>query len=90
MMKDLHFSDDEVEALFPCKGEEGQDVQVSQQAVVEAAQALGVPLDANILWHTPDVFAVRYGSSFVASAQVGDLVVRFHGPDGDFREGDAK
>ena len=76
-----------VEDMFQC-GDEGANVQPSPWAVRVAGAMLGE--SEVVQWHTPDVFAVRYGSSYVATATAGILAVRFHGPDGDFREGDDK
>jgi hypothetical protein len=41
-----------------------------------------------LVWHLPDVFAVRYGSSYVATASHGDQRVRFLMDAGTFQEGD--
>ena len=83
---DITLPDTVAEALFPCTGEEGAGVYPSLRAVAIAYGILGT--QHGVQWHTPDVFSVRYGSSYVATAQVGSLAVRFHSDDGDFREGD--
>ena len=43
-----------------------------------------------IQWHCPNVFSIRYGSSYVATATAGVLAIRFHSNEGDFQEGDDK
>jgi hypothetical protein len=85
---DITLPDDVAEALFPCKGEEGTLVEPSTWATRVARAMLGE--SEVVQWHTPDVFAVRYGSSYVATATAGSLAVRFHSDEGDFREGDDK
>ena len=74
--------------MFPACGEEGTCVQPSAWAVRVAGAMLGE--SEVVQWSTPDVFAVRYGSNYVATATAGNLAVRFHTDEGDFREGDDK
>lgn len=83
---DLKFPVETIEDLFPC-GDEGENVRPSEAAIAKAGEVLGVSR-GELLWHTPDVFSVRYGSSYVASASAGDKKVRFHSTEGDFKEGD--
>jgi len=83
---DITLPDDTINELFPCTGEEGTDVQVTDRAVAIVYGVLGVQV--GMQWHTPDVFSVRYGTSYVATATVGNLALRFHDNVGDFREGD--
>jgi hypothetical protein len=80
---------DTVEELFPCTGEEGTNVQASTRANTVATALMGLG-GAIVAWKLPDAFAVRYGSSYVATATVRDTSVRFHMDQGDFREGDDK
>lgn len=87
---DLKFPLEVIDALFPSMGEEGQDVKTTPASVAHACTALGVPEGTELQWHLPDVFSVRYGSSYVATARHGDLAVRFHSTEGEFREGDDK
>lgn len=85
---DLKFPLATVDDLFPCDGDEGQDVRPTAEATARAAAELGVNVQ-DIEWFAPDVFSVRYGSSFVATAHAGGKgKVRFHSDEGDFREGD--
>ena len=78
---------DELERMFPY-GDEGAQVQASAEAEAAACNALGLPVGTSLQWHLPDVFAVRYGSSYVASATHGDKKIRFHRRQGNFKEGD--
>jgi hypothetical protein len=84
---ELTHSVDETEALFPSSGDDGEDVQATQEAQARAADAMGVKAE-ELVWHLPDVFAVRYGSSYVATASHGDQRVRFLMDAGTFQEGD--
>jgi hypothetical protein len=84
---DLKYTLATIDELFPSDDEEGQNVRVSYFAAEVAARLLGVPQD-ELLWHAPDVFSVRYGSSYVASASANGKKVRFHSTEGDFKEGD--
>lgn len=84
---DLTFTLDEIYKLFPCDEEDGKNVVVTPCASTHAAKALGVQTK-DLIWHTPDVFSVRYGSSYVASAYCKGLRVRFQCEEGDFKEGD--
>lgn len=93
MIKDIKFPLEVIDQLFPHEGEEGERVWPTSVAEAHAKAALGIvdtPDSTTVLeWHLPDVFDVRYGSSYVASAWVGSNKVRFHTSDaGDFREGD--
>ena len=76
-----------VDDMFQC-GDEGANVQPSAWARRVAGAMLGE--SEVVQWHTPDVFAVRYGSNYVATATAGNLAVRFHSEYGNFREGDDK
>lgn len=77
-----------IDDLFPSEGEEGQDVRPTRAASDIAARVLGVPWTL-VTWFAPDVFNVRYGSSYVATAHApGGDKVRFHSNEGDFKEGD--
>ena len=85
---DLKFPLKVIDDLFPSEGEEGQNVKPSIAATARAAAELNVPWQ-EVQWTCPDVFSVRYGSSYVATARAGDNAVRFHTSDaGDFRYGD--
>lgn len=84
---DLKFPLAKVEDLFPCPNPDGQAVKVSDEAKELALTALKCKPE-ELLWHTPDVFDVRYGSSYVATAHFGGDRVRFHSTEGDFKEGD--
>ena len=85
---DITLPADVIAIKFPCTGEEGTGVQPSPWAVRVVAAIVGY--SEGVQWHTPVVFAVRYGSSYVATATAGTLAVRFLSEDGDFREGDDK
>ena len=85
---DITLPDDVAYIMFPCTGEEGTGMHPGPWAVRVAGAMLGE--SEVVQWHTPDVFAVRYGSSYVATAKAGSLAVRFHSADGTFREGDDK
>jgi len=84
---ELKFPLDKVEDLFPCPDPDGHNVQVSNEAKELAATSLKCKAE-ELLWHTPDVFSVRYGSSYVATAHHNGNRVRFHSDEGDFKEGD--
>ncbi len=89
---ELHFAPELIEEMFPC-GDEGENVRSTPMAEAHAKVALDlldVPSNTELGWHLPDVFSVRYGSSYVASATYGNKTVRFHSTDGTFREGDDK
>jgi hypothetical protein len=81
---------DELELLLPCLGEEGQDVYPSPEVIALALGVLQAPDDALLRWHLPDVFSVRYGSSYAGAVRWGNLELRLHGDYGDFREEDVK
>ena len=87
---DLKFPLRIIEQLFPYEGEEGENVKPSESATARAAAELNVPWQ-EIRWVAPDVFKIRYGSSWVATAISKDgKKVRFHSSDaGDFMPGDA-
>ena len=86
---DLKFPLVIIEELFPAQGADGESVAPSDLATARAAAQLDVPWQ-EIRWVAPDVFAIRYGSSWVATAISKDgRRVRFHTSDvGDFRSGD--
>jgi hypothetical protein len=86
-LKDIYLPLDVIDELFPTETEEGHNVMPSIAATTLAATALDVPCQ-DITWHAPDVFDIRYGSSYVATARAGDKAVRFHSNEGDFQEGD--
>lgn len=75
--------------LFPAQGEDGTEVLANPLARARAAEALGCGIN-ELTWHLPDIFAVRYGSSYVASASAPNgRRVRFLCSDaGDFQPGD--
>jgi hypothetical protein len=85
---DITLPTEVIEDMFPADSEEGTCVQPSAWALRVAAAIVGESEVAR--WHTPDVFNVRYGSNYVATATAGILAVRFHSDEGDFREGDDK
>jgi hypothetical protein len=92
---DLKYPISVINEMFLEAGDEGTHVYPTDAAVAAAKAALMVidtaECTADLEWHLPDVFDVRYGSSYVAAAWVGDRKVRFHTSDmGDFREGDDK
>lgn len=89
VIAELKLPEDEIEDLFPCMGEEGDDVRPTEAATLRAAELLGVKMQ-DITWHAPDVFDVRYGSNYVATATAGDCSVRFLSRLGEFLEGDDK
>lgn len=84
---DVRLNEQIIETYFPCEGEEGTDVKPSVFAIAYAAGCLGVALE-EVQWRAPNVFDVRYGSSYVATAFAGDVAMRFHSIEGDFQEGD--
>jgi hypothetical protein len=85
---DVTYTAEQCMSMFPC-GDEGENVQASAEADAIASHHLATPVE-QIVWHLPDVFAVRYGSNYVATASFGGLAVRFHSTQGDFRDGDDK
>lgn len=87
-MNRLVYDYDELDALFPSE-EEGQNVQASETACKVARLALGVGDDVELQWHLPDVFAVRYGSSYVGTATANGCSVQFHSEEGNFFPADA-
>lgn len=88
LLVDMFFSEDDIHTLFPCIEADHDRVHVSDAARAWACQALGVADAATIQWHAPDVFSIRYGSSFAAGARAGSSYVRFHTTEGNFQEGD--
>ena len=86
---DVTYPAAQIEDLFPCMGNEGTDVRASEAAQTIAGALLRAQ-NADMQWHTPDTFAVRYGSNYIATATAGNLAVRFHSDLGTFREGDDK
>jgi hypothetical protein len=89
--QDLKFPLVVLDELFPYEDKEGGNAIPSMAATEQAAAALDVPWQ-EIRWVAPDVFSIRYGSSWVATAYTKDGLrrVRFHSSDaGDFREEDA-
>lgn len=88
---DLFFVAEVVDRMFPATGDNGEVDGVSEGARDIARQALALADNETVCWFTPNVFSIRYGSSFAASArtQDGKRMVRFHTADqGDFQEGD--
>lgn len=79
-----------LEQLFPCDDLDGGNVIPTRAATSQAADSLNVPWE-EIRWVAPDVFEIRYGSSWIATAFSKDgRRVRFHSNNaGDFRESDA-
>ncbi len=88
MIIDLHFTAEQIDKMFPCLGDEGTCVQASDMAAVHARFSMNLHKDTELTWHLPDVFAVRYGSSYVATASANGMSVRFHSNEGNFQEGD--
>jgi hypothetical protein len=88
---DVYFSHEMLEEMFPTD-DDGNVTNITETAWTEAKKVLGIgeSVTIEVSWHTPGVFDVRYGSSYVASAIFGQVRVRFHAPEGDFREGDDK
>lgn len=86
-MQDIYLPLEVIDELFPHETEEGQNVKPGIAATARAAAALDVPWQ-DITWHAPDVFDIRYGSSYVATAFAQGKAVRFHSTEGDFQEGD--
>jgi hypothetical protein len=84
---DITLPADVIGFKFPA-GEEGTGVQPDAWAVRVVGAIVGYT--EGVQWHCPDVFAVRYGSNYVATATAGNLAVRFHSNEGTFREGDDK
>ena len=84
---DLKFSSEIIDQLFPSE-EEGQNVQASQEACRVAIAEMKLPEGTELEWHLPDVFNVRYGSSYCAGARHEDQKVRFHSTEGAFLESD--
>lgn len=87
---DLTYSVDALEALLPPGNSDGQFVTATEAAANDACAAMGLPNGSALTWHLPDVFSVRYGSAYAASAvAVGQNVrVRFLADVGDLRDGD--
>lgn len=87
----IHFKARTIETLFLVSGDDGQIVEASPAAMLIAVGELGTDA-SNIVWVTPPVFGVRYGSCWVATAislKTGQKI-RFHTSDeGTFLESDA-
>lgn len=75
------------ETWFPCD-DNGCDVQPSLIAVEFACRELSAEPE-DLQWHTPDVFSIRYGSCYVATARSKAGSVRFVTDEGDFVDSDA-
>lgn len=75
---------EELDELFG-GNEEGQDQVATQKAIDLVHAHLG---EGSITWHLPDVFDVRYGSHYVATATVGTESIRFISPEGTWQDGD--
>ena len=87
MLHELKFTDTELEFLFPCDDEDGKNVQASAEAVIWACEKLNC-LPSELTWHLPDVFSIRYGSNYAATATGPRGRVRFLSTNGEFQEGD--
>jgi len=85
----INISTADAERLFPCDNDDGRDIQASDEAKAMAAEALGCTAD-QLSWHLPDIFAVRYGSNYVASASYKGTRAQFLTDEGEFKEGDDK
>ena len=68
---------DETDDFFPATDEDGRNCKATKEAEVLARGLLSASEEVPISWHIPDVFSVRYGSSYLATARVGDAAVRF-------------
>lgn len=82
----------QTDAWFP-SDPEGQNVQASPAAKERAREIMGLDIwddSIKLGWHLPDVFSVRYGSSYIATATHGNQRVRFLMDEGTFREEDAQ
>jgi len=79
----IFVSEETATELFPCD-DEGKNVKVSSRAVEIAKAVLGKEY---MIWHTPNVFDVSYGSNYVASATVDNRKVLFLTNGGTFRGG---
>jgi len=87
---DVTLSYERLEEMLPTD-DDGNVTSITEVAWEEAWKALGLEHgSADVCWHTPAVFDVRYGSSYAAAAMTDTMKVRFHHPEGDFREGDDK
>jgi len=80
----------QAEELFVPQGKEGQDVKPTDDAAALVLSTLGMVAPADIHWHLPDVFAVRYGSCYVGTATVGPKALRIVTDEGNWKEGDDK
>lgn len=85
-MKTQVLSTGDAETWFPCD-DNGCNVQPSAIAVEFACRELSCSA-ADLQWHTPDVFSIRYGSSYVATARSKAGSVRFVSDEGDFVDSD--
>lgn len=89
VIKDLHYSDDTLEEMFSETTGYGQGIVPTEKAILAASKELEAPAN-EISWKCPDVFDIRYGSSYAATAFANGKAIRFHSTEGDFREGDDK
>jgi hypothetical protein len=88
MIIDQKYFMEEIDRMFPCRGPGGTQVQATTEAEATACKLLGLPVGTALQWHLPDVFSVRSGSGYVATALHGDKKIRFHSYLGSFKEGD--
>lgn len=85
---DIYYSYEQLEDMFPTD-DDGNVISITEAAWSEVFAFFGHDFQrAEIKWKTPGCFDVRYGSSYVATASLGDMSMRFHNCEGDFREGD--
>lgn len=91
MIVDITLSYERLEEMLPTDSD-GNVTSITEVAWEEARKALGIGEAEceQVSWHTPAVFDVRYGSTYAASAILGDKRVRFHTPEGGFQDGDDK
>ena len=86
---DVYFTAEAIEMMFPASGDNGQVKGPTLAARAVAVDVLRVRADTVLEWRHPDVFNIRYGSSYVATAQQGNRKVRFHtSGQGTFKSGD--
>jgi hypothetical protein len=89
MIKILTLPLDRAEELFTC-GDDGENVTATAAAALLVLQELQLEPPAYIKWHLPDVFDIRYGSSYVGTATVGEKSLRIVTDEGDWQDGDDK
>jgi hypothetical protein len=83
----LTYSYEALDELFQ-GNEEGQDQVPTAKAIAVVREHHP---EGEISWHLPDVFAVRYGSCYVATATVeGKFPIRFISAMGYILDGDDK